>query len=385
MKYGTCPSHVDLPAVVVHAVVVAAAQQDPVAQVGGPAVGVPPADVMRFGIGRRMRATRPGAPAVPFGQRPPLRGAEQAAGAAQVEDFAVRAEDDGDDAGVGGHPPHGAGADRGGDPVDLRRADPGAQFVQADPDHARSPAATRPPRCGRSRRHAGTPPRRRRSAAGRACAVSASSSASASGRSVTVGVGHGERLGRGTRVVAEPHRAQVGGDDRVDGGHHVAGGFRVEEPVDPGHPIRGGGDGQGPAAALPGFPRFDAVLIQPVPHLPGQRRATRARSGRGRARPAPVPHRAGPRAGTGRRLWTVRGRSPPPAPPTPSRPCRSVTCPPSASGDGARCRGGQRRESWRQHLPGQAQPGARSPHPHCSTAWPCRARPATAPPAPPPR
>ena len=223
------------------------------------AVGVPPADVVRFGVGRRVRATRPGAPAVPFGQRPPLRGAEQPTGAAEVEDFAVRAEDDGDDAGVGGHPPYGAGADRGGDPVDLRRCRPRC--------------AVRPGRSGRCTVTGGNPSTAVRSqpAACRNTSTAASerSWARATGLRVLVRVGFGPR-NTIARVVAEPHPAQVSGDDRVDGRHDVAGGFRVEEPVDPGHPIRRGGDGQGAPAALPGLPRFDAVLIQPVPDLPGE-------------------------------------------------------------------------------------------------------------------
>ena len=88
-------------------------------------------------------------------------------------------------------------------------------------------------------------------------------------------------------------------------------------------PSGGCGDRQRAAATLPGLPRFDAVLIQPVPHLPGEGPEFRNGERRGVLEPGPVPPRAGPRAGTGRRLWTVHGRSPPPAPPTPSHRCRS--------------------------------------------------------------
>ena len=141
------------------------------------------------------------------------------------------------------------------DPVDLAGADPGAQFVQADPDddgHRRQPVHRGAVAAGGMPEHLD---RRVRAQLGEATGVQRP---------------RPPFRPRNSLVVAEPHLAQVGGDDRVDGGDDVSGGFRVEEPVDPGHPVGGGGDGQGAASALPGLPGFDPVLIQPVPHLPGQ-------------------------------------------------------------------------------------------------------------------
>ena len=86
-----------------------------------------------------MGAAGPGAAVVAFGESVFLGGAEQALLAAEVEDFTVPAEDHRDQVGVGGEPTGGAGADRGGDLVDLGGAGPGAQVVQGRPGRSSSP------------------------------------------------------------------------------------------------------------------------------------------------------------------------------------------------------------------------------------------------------
>jgi len=52
----------DLPPAMVDAMVMLAAEQDPVGKIGGAALGLPPLDVMRLRVGRRQGAVTRTAP-----------------------------------------------------------------------------------------------------------------------------------------------------------------------------------------------------------------------------------------------------------------------------------------------------------------------------------
>ncbi len=77
--------NLDLPAVAVQAMVTSRAQQHPVAQVGGPGVSFPPANMV--GLAPGWRRVAPGASAVAFDEREALRGGEQPARPPPVEDL----------------------------------------------------------------------------------------------------------------------------------------------------------------------------------------------------------------------------------------------------------------------------------------------------------
>ena len=81
-----------------------------------------------------MRAARPRASAVAFGERQALGPAEQPAGTTEVKHFAVSAEHCGHEAGIGGHPPDGARTDRRAQTIDLARPEPRLQGVECDAD-----------------------------------------------------------------------------------------------------------------------------------------------------------------------------------------------------------------------------------------------------------
>ena len=117
--------------------VVVAAEQDAVVQIGGSGVAMPPADVMGLGVPGRVRATGPRAPTIPFRQRAFLPGGEQPVPPPQIEDLTLAAQHNRDQVRVRGQPPCRAGADRAGHPIDLRNPDPGLQGVEADPDQHR--------------------------------------------------------------------------------------------------------------------------------------------------------------------------------------------------------------------------------------------------------
>ncbi|CAI7618615.1 unnamed protein product [Penicillium discolor] len=125
----------DLPAVVMDAVVTGLAEQDPVREIGRTSVPLPPAEVMSLRHPRRKPAHR--APAVPLGEGQALGSGEEALLATPVQDLARPAEDAGDDAPTGRHPPHGTDVDHLVEPVDRRRPGSCLQVVQRYPDDHR--------------------------------------------------------------------------------------------------------------------------------------------------------------------------------------------------------------------------------------------------------
>ncbi len=92
----------DVPAVIMHAVVVVAAEHDAVGEIGWAAVSVPPSDVVGLRMRRRAQAAGPGAAAVAFDERELLRRGEEPRGATEIERLARAAEDHRDHTGRGG-------------------------------------------------------------------------------------------------------------------------------------------------------------------------------------------------------------------------------------------------------------------------------------------
>ena len=99
--------------VVMGAEVVPAAEQGAVGEVGAPAAGPGVAGVVGFAPGRRHRAALGPALGVGQGEGLALGGAEQPAGAAEVEDLGGAAEDGRDDAGGAGQAAYLAGGQGG--------------------------------------------------------------------------------------------------------------------------------------------------------------------------------------------------------------------------------------------------------------------------------
>src|SRR5690606_6637984 len=101
--------NVHFPPIVVDSMVARLAEQHPVHQVGSTVMSLPPPDVMSFGqFGWKSAHC---AAAVPFDERQPLSSSEQPLLPAPIENFAVPAEDTGDDAVTRGHSPGCADAD----------------------------------------------------------------------------------------------------------------------------------------------------------------------------------------------------------------------------------------------------------------------------------
>ena len=130
-------AHLDLPSVVVDAVVMERAQRYPVGQIGGSAVRPPP-EMVRLGIARRVIAAGEGAAAVLFGECLPLGGTEQPSCPAEVEDFTGTAEDGGDDVRLCGEKPGGGGGDARVDTVDLRQTTLLLPSIRAQPRRSTS-------------------------------------------------------------------------------------------------------------------------------------------------------------------------------------------------------------------------------------------------------
>ena len=98
---GDAGAHLDAPVFLVDHVVVMGAEQGSVAGSGGSAAG-PVGDVVGLAPGGRNGALREGAAPVPGRDGLADVGREDAGGAADVQDLALAAEDDGDDVGVAG-------------------------------------------------------------------------------------------------------------------------------------------------------------------------------------------------------------------------------------------------------------------------------------------
>ena len=136
--------HADRPFRPMQRMVVEAAEQNAVVQVGATAISVPPVHVMGFRQLRRPAAARSGTATVAFCQGDLLRAREQALFAAEIENFATRTHDNRDDAGRGRQFADRFGRDRLVDAVDSRRAELARERVEIGAhDHGRGGSDSR--------------------------------------------------------------------------------------------------------------------------------------------------------------------------------------------------------------------------------------------------